>query len=406
MTTKNKIGWSAVAFAIAVFFTTQFLAAQIVGPPVFTPQMTVSPGFLTVTTGPTSVQDLTINGTCTGCVGAANFANPTGTIGLTTVNGSAVTGIRSDGAPALSQSIVPTWTGVHTFDAIPAFNGGASGVSQPFSVDSNTVVTNLNADMLDGISSASFGQLSATNAWSVANSFTDRNGISAGGSTPASAVQLGHSASGYGQIGNNVTFTANAGVFNYASTDTAALIDFTSGGIKLNSAASGTSGNPITFTQTASFTAASIALTATAATFNALPITTEEQGTFTASFGNACTTTPTITFDYTKVNNTVTLGAVSTTGFTCTGDSTGFSSGAIPANLRPTVAATSAVYANGGFQDNGVVTAGCLSIDGGTGILALSKFNGTVCNGTGWTASGNRSATIQNINFTYMLGNP
>lgn len=168
MTTKNKIGWSAVAFAIAVFFTTQFLAAQIVGPPVFTPQMTVSPGFLTVTTGPTTVQDLTINGTCTGCVGASAFSNPTGTIGLTAVNGSAVTGIRSDGAPALSQSITPTWTGVHIFDAIPAFQGGTSGVSQPFTVDSNTVVTNLNADLLDGISSASFAQLAQSNVFTVA----------------------------------------------------------------------------------------------------------------------------------------------------------------------------------------------------------------------------------------------
>jgi len=44
-------------------------------------------------------------------------ANPAGTIGLTAVNGSAVTFLRSDGAPALSQGIVPTWTGLHTFSA-------------------------------------------------------------------------------------------------------------------------------------------------------------------------------------------------------------------------------------------------------------------------------------------------
>jgi hypothetical protein len=42
-------------------------------------------------------------------------ANPTGTVGLTAVNGAAATFLRSDGAPALSQSIAPTWTGVHTF---------------------------------------------------------------------------------------------------------------------------------------------------------------------------------------------------------------------------------------------------------------------------------------------------
>lgn len=47
----------------------------------------------------------------------SGFANPTATLGLAVVNGSATTAMRSDGAPALSQSIVPTWTGLHTFNA-------------------------------------------------------------------------------------------------------------------------------------------------------------------------------------------------------------------------------------------------------------------------------------------------
>lgn len=46
---------------------------------------------------------------------ATAFANPTGTVGLATVNGVATTAMRSDAAPPLSQAIVPTWTGVHTF---------------------------------------------------------------------------------------------------------------------------------------------------------------------------------------------------------------------------------------------------------------------------------------------------
>jgi hypothetical protein len=44
-------------------------------------------------------------------------ANPTGSAGLTAVNGSASTFMRSDGAPAISLGIVPTWTGAHTFTA-------------------------------------------------------------------------------------------------------------------------------------------------------------------------------------------------------------------------------------------------------------------------------------------------
>lgn len=42
-------------------------------------------------------------------------ANPSASVGLSAVNGVASTFIRSDGAPALSQAIVPTWTGTHTF---------------------------------------------------------------------------------------------------------------------------------------------------------------------------------------------------------------------------------------------------------------------------------------------------
>ena len=42
-------------------------------------------------------------------------ANPSASVGLTAVNGSAATFMRSDGAPALGQSIAPTWTGQHTF---------------------------------------------------------------------------------------------------------------------------------------------------------------------------------------------------------------------------------------------------------------------------------------------------
>ena len=42
-------------------------------------------------------------------------ANLSASIGLATVNGGAGTFLRSDGAPALSQAIAPTWTGAHIF---------------------------------------------------------------------------------------------------------------------------------------------------------------------------------------------------------------------------------------------------------------------------------------------------
>lgn len=47
------------------------------------------------------------------------FHTPTTLVGLTAVAGTAVTGMRSDGAPAIDQGIAPTWTAVHTFNDTP-----------------------------------------------------------------------------------------------------------------------------------------------------------------------------------------------------------------------------------------------------------------------------------------------
>jgi hypothetical protein len=52
-------------------------------------------------------------------VSSSNLANPTALVGLTPVNGISTSGIRSDGAPALDQAIIPTWTGTHTFSLTP-----------------------------------------------------------------------------------------------------------------------------------------------------------------------------------------------------------------------------------------------------------------------------------------------
>ncbi len=95
---------------------------------------------------------------------AGSLANPTGTIGLSVVNGSATSGMRSDGAPALSQAIVPTWTGKHTFQDTVAgelgFRAGATALSNVNlyrsaanmwkTDDSLTIVGNLIASQLAG----------------------------------------------------------------------------------------------------------------------------------------------------------------------------------------------------------------------------------------------------------------
>lgn len=63
-----------------------------------------------------------------GADGSGSPANPSASIGLTAVNGVATTYIRSDGAPALDQSISPTWSGTHKFTnaPVPTTSGGAA----------------------------------------------------------------------------------------------------------------------------------------------------------------------------------------------------------------------------------------------------------------------------------------
>lgn len=48
------------------------------------------------------------------------------------------------------------------FSGIPAFNGGVSGISAPFAVDSTFRVANLNADLLDGLDSSAFATAAHT----------------------------------------------------------------------------------------------------------------------------------------------------------------------------------------------------------------------------------------------------
>lgn len=63
-----------------------------------------------------------ITGT-TGSGGGLSGANPTASVGLAAVNGAAITYMRSDAAPALSQAITPTWTALHTFAGGLTVNG-------------------------------------------------------------------------------------------------------------------------------------------------------------------------------------------------------------------------------------------------------------------------------------------
>lgn len=74
----------------------------------------------------------------------ANGANPTATIGLSAVNGSATTWMRSDGAPALGQDIAPTWTNVHHFQE----NDIRSTATDQVFIDNTTAATVTNKQQI------------------------------------------------------------------------------------------------------------------------------------------------------------------------------------------------------------------------------------------------------------------
>lgn len=131
-----------------------------------------------------------------------------------------------------------------------------------------------------------------------------------------------------------------------------------------------------------------------------------EGGTFTASFDDACTTTPTVTFDWQRAGNVVTLSPVSQSGFSCTGDSTSFATTGtpVPAALRPVFQVTSGVL--DGFTNNSAATWAEYTI-GTTGAIAVNRCSSLTadCAVTGWTAALNRAFALGST-VTYMLGNP
>ncbi|MEX2218071.1 MAG: hypothetical protein WD749_04860 [Phycisphaerales bacterium] len=69
-----------------------------------------------------------------------------------------VTNLNADLLDGLSSTSFAqrSGAGTATFTNIPAFNGGAAGSTPPFTVGSNFLVTNLNADRLDGLDSSQF----------------------------------------------------------------------------------------------------------------------------------------------------------------------------------------------------------------------------------------------------------
>lgn len=98
------------------------------------------------------------------------FANPSAQIGLTPINGSAITAMRADAAPALSQSITPTWTGSHTFRG--GFLVEDAGGADRIKLDSTSVELR-SANTVLQVADFNVGLVMNNNSWVVFDDATN-----------------------------------------------------------------------------------------------------------------------------------------------------------------------------------------------------------------------------------------
>jgi hypothetical protein len=96
----------------------------------------------------------------------AGGANPTAKVGLAAVTGTALTFMRSDGAPPIDETITPTWSSLHTFAAglditpsgltpgITVTQASASGTATSPDLNSISIADSINAGSgaVDGVS--------------------------------------------------------------------------------------------------------------------------------------------------------------------------------------------------------------------------------------------------------------
>lgn len=90
--------------------------------PIDSPNFTGTPTAPTAAPGTDTTQIATtafVDAAISSIPASPSAANPTSSVGITAVNGVATTFMRSDAAPAISQDIIPIWTGIHTFGSNP-----------------------------------------------------------------------------------------------------------------------------------------------------------------------------------------------------------------------------------------------------------------------------------------------
>lgn len=295
-------------------------------------------------TGTTNV--LAGGGTCVALPAGSSSANPTASVGLSIVNGSASTFMRSDGAPALSVAIAPTWSGVHTFTQGIIGNGG--------------ITLNSSGAGSEGIIT---GSNNATENFQVTNN-----------STGTAAV------AGYRLF--NGSHSAEFSLYGPSN----------SSGESTNIGSDGAQAVHLILSNTAqcqiTSTVAFACLGPTAGTMvNMVPDT----GTFTETYATGFSTTPTGTVVFSKMGN---IACLTLPTLTATSSTSAFTITGLPVELQ---AARTQRVSVGGMEDNTVINAlGGVSVtNSGTLTMTLSGSS------TGFTATGTKGVTA--TTFCYIL---
>lgn len=293
-------------------------------------------------------------------------ANPTGTVGLSTVNGSASTYLRSDGAPPLSQAITPTWTNSHTFSAVTLFANGSAAA--PSIALTNSSTTGLYRNAADDLGFATAG--------------TARMNLNSGGTLQILRAQSA------GPVTSALFLNSNVPAIGFREADASAdngdwdvLINGEQLCLRAVNDAASVGTNALCIDRTGT-TIDTINLSATNLQHNGVSIggTT---GTFTAT-ATGCTTSPTGTATWAKSGNNVVLNLPH---ITCTSNVATFTYTGMSAAIQPSTVTQFVAIPQGVTTCNSVAqTTAAAVITAGSGTITFT-IGGS---GSGWCTSGTK----------------
>ena len=150
---------------------------------------------------------------------APTGANPSAAVGLSSVNGSASTFMRSDAAPSLSQAIAPTWSAQHIYNVATTLASSSGAALDDLKVQASTT-TLTGATAVTRLSKVGLYQPTITDASAVtvtnaATLYVDNAPVAGGLATLANAwaIQVGSGNVSFPGTANNVG-TIAAGVWN------------------------------------------------------------------------------------------------------------------------------------------------------------------------------------------------